>query len=88
MTKPVPDNAAGVTEVSFFFLRASRTTETVTVRQLVRFILNRATEMSSFLDQNSTKWIFFPPKGHMLLSLCYVVLLVQAIFSIPMAMAI
>lgn len=66
MTTPRSDQAVGLTEASSC-LRASRTTETVTDRQTVFWIVRQ--KWAPFLDQNSTKWIFFP-QGHMLLSLC------------------
>jgi len=62
MTKPGSDQTAGIQRRLFL----NRTTETVTVRQLVWFISNCAMEMNSFLGPK-LKCIFL--KGHMLLCL-------------------
>lgn len=67
MTKPRSHQTVGDTEVSFL-LRASRTTEMVTVRQ---FISDCEMEISSFFGPKLIRVDLFP-HGHMLLSLCYV----------------
>lgn len=52
----------------FYFQKASRTTEMVTVRQLFHFILN---ENELLFWTKTLQRGFFSPKGRMLLSLCY-----------------